>query len=308
MPPVPAGQQARRLLVMVPWLIGNSPVGLDELAEAFGISRAQAEKDVLAASMVGVPPYGPGDFVDVWLDGDEVHSSYQPILDRPPRLTPAEGLVVVAAGRALLDVEGSGGGATLASALEKLEAVLGRTKVAVDLQSPPLLGAVREAVAEGRRLHVRYYAAWRDEESERDIDPHVVHQQRGRWYVDAWCHRTESVRRFRIDRIRSLVDTGERFDPVRAPAPSSVYEPPDALMTEVTLDLPASARWVVEAYPCTWTAVGDRLHVTVRVVGEAWLERLLLRVGPEARVVSPASLSELGARVAKRLLAAMGRA
>jgi hypothetical protein len=26
MPPVPAGQQARRLLVMVPWLIGNSPV------------------------------------------------------------------------------------------------------------------------------------------------------------------------------------------------------------------------------------------------------------------------------------------
>ena len=307
MPPVPAGQQARRLLVMVPWLIGNSPVGLDELAAAFGITRAQAAKDVLAASMVGVPPYGPGDFVDVWTDGDEVHITYQPILDRPPRLTPAEGLVVVAAGRALLDVEGERGGSTLQSALEKLEAVLGRTAVAVDLMSPPLLGEVRDAVTGGHRLHISYYAAWRDETSERDIDPHVVHQQRGRWYVDAWCHRAEEVRRFRVDRIRSLVDTGERFEPVQAPAPEAVYEPPAALVTEVVLDLPASAGWVVEAYPCTWTAAGDRLHVTVQVVGEAWLERLLLRVGPEARVVSPASLSGLGARVAQRLLAAMGR-
>jgi proteasome accessory factor C len=168
------------------------------------------------------------------------------------------------------------------------------------------LGEVRDAVAGGHRLHISYYAAWRDEESERDIDPHVVHQQRGRWYVDAWCHRAEEVRRFRVDRIRSLVDTGERFKPVQAPAPAVVYEPPAALVTEVVLDLPASAGWVVEAYPCTWTAVGDRLRVTVQVVGEAWLERLLLRVGPEARVVSPASLSGLGARVAQRLLAAMG--
>jgi proteasome accessory factor C len=306
MPPVPAGPQVRRLLVMVPWLIGNSPVPLDDLAAAFGISRAQAEKDVLLAGMVGVPPYGGGDTVEVWVDGDDVHITYQPILDRPPSLTPAEGLVVLAAGRALLELVGEGEDrGPLASALAKLERALGEAPVAVDLQRPPLLDQVRAAVDEGRRLHIRYYAAWRDGLTERDVDPHVVHERSGRWYLEAFDHSRAGMRRFRVDRIRSLVDTGDRFDPVRAEPPAEVYEPP-ADATEVVLDLPATARWVVEAYPCTWEERDGRLLVTVRVMGDAWLERLLLRVGAEGRVVSPPGLADAGARAARRLLAALG--
>lgn len=303
MPPIPAGPQARRLLVLVPWLIGNSPVPLAEVARAFGISVDQARGDVLLAGNIGVPPYGGGDTVEVYLDGDEVHISYQPILDRPPRLTPLEGLLVLAAGRALLEIPGDTDVALLRSALAKLEAALGEATVAIDLQQPPLLDQVRAAVEEGRRLRIEYYAASSDEVSERDVEPHVVHERNGRWYVEAYDHRSGEMRRFRVDRIRSLSDTGQRFEPVRAEPPAEVYTPgPGAVAVE--LDLPASARWVVDAYPAEWEERDDRLHVSLRVIGEPWLERLLLRVGPEARVMSPPELADLGVRAARRLLAA----
>lgn len=305
MAPIPAGPQVRRLLVMVPWLLVNTPVSLDEVAAAFDITRKQAETDVLRAGTVGVPPYGGGDLLDIWLEDDMVHSSFQPHLSHPPKFTPQEGLVVLASGRALLGVVSETVASPLASALAKLETVLGQVPIAVDLQLPPLLDPVREAVEEGRRLHITYYAAWRDELTERDIEPHVAHERNGRWYVEAFDHRSSEMRRFRIDRIRALADTGERFEPVRAEPPPDVYTPgPDAV--EVVVDLPVSARWVVESYPVEVTQDGDRLRVTMRVAGEAWLERLLLRVGPEARVVSPPELADVGARAAQRLLARLG--
>jgi proteasome accessory factor C len=68
--------------------------------------------------------------------------------------------------------------------------------------------------------------------------------------------------------------------------------------------VPASARWVAEAYdPREVEEVDDgRLRLRLAVAGERWLERLLLRVGPEAVVESPASHVDVGRRAALRLL------
>jgi predicted DNA-binding transcriptional regulator YafY len=76
-------------------------------------------------------------------------------------------------------------------------------------------------------------------------------------------------------------------------------------MPQVTLVLPAAARWVVETYPTTSVETMDdgRLRVTLAVSGRRWLERLLLRVGPEGRVEGPEEFASTGADVARRLLA-----
>jgi predicted DNA-binding transcriptional regulator YafY len=70
--------------------------------------------------------------------------------------------------------------------------------------------------------------------------------------------------------------------------------------------LPPSARWVAEAYaPQSVDELDDgRLRVRLLASGERWLERLLLRVGPEAVVESPSAMAGVGARAAARLLAA----
>lgn len=303
MPPAPATDRLSRLLVMVPWLTARRRVPLDELATAFGITRAQAEEDVLLVGLLGVPPYTGGCLVEVSLEEDDVIAFPQPYLSRPPNLTPSEGFSLLAAGRALLDVTGAEAEGPLARALAKLATVLGDGRgLAVDLQSPPHLVEVRTAVEEGRTLQIEYYAAWRDEVTERAVEPHVAYQRRGRWYVAARCRLRNGERRFRVDRIQQLAETGERFEPVRADPPAGIFDPGDDA-TDVVLDLPASARWVVESYPLEWEEADGRLTVHVRLLGTAWLERLLLRVGPEARVVAPPALRDLGAQVARRLLA-----
>jgi proteasome accessory factor C len=310
MPPVAATEQVRRLLVMIPWLTSRKRVPLSEVARAFGISVAQAEKDVLLAGMIGVPPYTGGFVVEITLDEDEgyVEAFPQPYLTRPPKLTAAQGFALLASAQGLLDYRPERGGGPLGTAMEKLANALGDPNVVdIDLQRPSNLDEVRRAVETGAQLHIEYYAAWRDEVNERDIDPHVVFQRNGRWYVEAWCHRRNDKRRFRIDRIRSLAPTGVTFEPVRAEPPSEVWDP-GADAQRVVLDLPASARWVVESYPVEWTEADGRLRVTMHVLGTAWLERLLLRVGADARVVEPAAMVDVGRDAAARLLTEYGEA
>ena len=302
MPPVPATVQLRRLLVMIPWLVERGGASLEEIARAFRITVEQAEADVLRASMLRAGEDLPDHYVNVFLDGDRAEADPSQYLKRPPRLSASQGFALLAAGQAILDDEDEG---PLASALTKLERVLGnRENVDVDLQKPPHLAEVQAAVTEGTQLRIEYYAAWRDEVSERVVEPRVVYQRHGRWYVLAWCTRAEGERRFRVDRIRSLAAAGT-FTPAPVDPPPDVWEPGDDAVP-VVVDVPLWARWVVEAYPVTYEERDGMLRVTMQVLGTAWLERLLLKLGAEARVVEPESLRAVGVDVAKRLLATYG--
>ena len=135
-----------------------------------------------------------------------------PVFLRPQRFTPAEGFAILAAGRALQALPGAEADGPLARALQKLEAVLGsQGELAVDVDRPPHLETVRRAAADGRQLHIEYYAAWRDELTSRDVDQYVVFLRDGHWYLDAHCRLVDGVRHFRVDRIASAVATGRSF-------------------------------------------------------------------------------------------------
>jgi proteasome accessory factor C len=204
-------------------------------------------------------------------------------------------------------VPGADDAGPLASALAKLESALGASgSVAVELEAPPLLAVVRAASEGRRRLAVEYFSAWRDEVTSRTIDPYVVFSQEGRWYVVAADSLRGDVRHFRVDRLASAGETGESFE---VPEDVALAPPERAFRgssesVEVVLVLPASARWVAETYaPLAVEDLDDgRLRVRLLASGERWLERLLLRVGPEAVVESPASMADVGARAAARLL------
>ncbi len=302
----------RRMLVMVPWLLESGGSTVADLAARFGVTEDDVIRDLNLVMCCGAPPYGAEQMISVMLDDDGSVLAWKgPYFNRPMRLTPTEGFAVLAAGRALLAVPGAEAAGPLATALEKLEAALGSgsfssRSVAVDLEAPPLLDAVRSAADERRRLAVDYYSAWRDEVTSRTIDPHLVFSQDGRWYVSATDSRSGELRHFRIDRLSAVTPTGDHFEPSRgAPTvpPVRVFSGADA--REVTLVLPASGRWVTETYdPLDVEELADgRLRVRLVVAGERWLERLLLRVGSEAVVEAPAELAGIGAAVATRLLA-----
>jgi proteasome accessory factor C len=298
-------ERLRRMLMMVPWLLESGGSTVSELAARFGVSEDDVVRDLTLVMCCGVPPYGAEHLISVMLDDDGSVLAWKgPFFNRPMRLTPTEGFAVLAAGRALLDVPGADS-AALGSALSKLESALGAGSVSVDLGAPPLLWLVRDAAASGSRLSVSYYSAWRDEVTAREIDPWLVFSQEGRWYVTALDAASGQVRHFRVDRLRSAAPTGETFVvPGDVRPPARVFSGGQDT-TEVVLELPPSARWVVESYPALSVDELDAgaFRIRLAVTGERWLERLLLRVGPEARVVSPESLAHVASTAATRLLA-----
>ncbi|HEX6311401.1 MAG TPA: WYL domain-containing protein [Acidimicrobiia bacterium] len=303
--PLP-GPRLRRVLALVPWIADHPGVALTDLAARFGVSERDLERDLELLPLCGLPPYTPDRMIDVELVDGHVWIRFAEYFARPLRLTAEEGLALLAGGRALLAVPGSDADGTLATALEKLAGALGTGDgLAVEVGDPPHLEALRRAAAAGERVEIDYYSFGRDALTSRRIDPYAVFHAYGHWYADAWCHVVDADRLFRIDRVQAVRPTGETFEPRTGDdaVGSTVYHPsPDD--PRATLELTADAGWVVESYPCeeveerpdgSWRAV---LAISER----AWLERLLLRLGPDARVLAPPELRTVGADAAARLL------
>jgi predicted DNA-binding transcriptional regulator YafY len=80
---------------------------------------------------------------------------------------------------------------------------------------------------------------------------------------------------------------------------------PHADDLRVTLELAPSAAWVAEAHPAesTTTRSDGTIEIVLAVSEPVWLERLLVRLGPEARVLHPEEARRAGGDAATRVLA-----
>jgi len=300
-----AGDRLRRILALLPWIADHPGVTVEELAARFGVSRRDLERDLEILPYCGLPPYSPDRLIDVDIDEDGgVRVRFAEYFARPLRPTPEEGFALLTAGRALLEVPGSDPEGALASALRKLEAALGPAGVTVEIDEPPQLDALRRAAAAHEQVEIDYLSYGRGERTRRNIDPYDVFHAFGRWYVEAYCHRATDERLFRVDRVQSVATTGERFEPPAAPGTREVVFHPAATDPRVTLWLASDAAWVAETYPTEHVEADDGgTRVVLAVTERAWLERLLLRLGPAARVLDPPELRDVGVDAAKRLLA-----
>ena len=76
----------------------------------------------------------------------------------------------------------------------------------------------------------------------------------------------------------------------------------------MTLRIAPAADWVVESYPHESATVrrDGSVDVVLAVSEPAWLERLLLVLGPHARVVAPKNARDTASRAAARVLARYG--
>ena len=312
----------RRLLAVLAWLaqVGEAPI--EEAAARFDLTPEALVTELEMAACCGVPPYTPDQLMEIIVTDTTVSARMGTSMARPRRLSPSEGFALATSARGLLAVSGSDDGGALSRALVKLERALGGDSVDVELDTPAFLPQVREAVEANGRLSVSYYSASTDRVTDRVIAPIRVFASQGHWYTDAWCSAAGDVRRFRVDRINSAavvegldslsdappagsdgVGAVERDTGVGSPGGLEPFIPgPDGRRVRLSLD--PSTAWLVESIPSAGEPenVDGRIELEVVVGGEAWLERLLLRLGPEARVLEPPEFRSLGAEAAARIL------
>src|SRR5439155_1608042 len=129
-------------------------------------------QDLNMLFLSGLPPYGPGDLIDVEVDEGRVWIGMADYFSRPVRLTHQEALSLYLRGKSLLGAPGLAEAPALASALARIEQRLG----------PEALGALAGA---GRPLYTR---------SEGDVGVRLLLGPGARWVAEYYVTESPSER------------------------------------------------------------------------------------------------------------------
>jgi proteasome accessory factor C len=304
-------ERLQRLLAVVPYVVRHPGTPVEELSKLFDVTESELTADLNLLFVTGLPPYGPGDLIDVLIEEGRVWIGMADYFSRPVRLTRAEALALYLKGTELLGAPGLSEAEPLRTALAKLEERLGpetlgelRAEVEEGGRRVGPLDTIRAAVDARERVEIDYYSATRDEMTTRRIDPEHVIGAIGNWYVVAWCHLVEDERMFRVDRVRDVRLTGETFEPRGLLGQGRPLYTPHDEDIRVHLRLGPRARWVAEYYEVEQVGSdADELEVILPTKDLAWLAKLVLRLGGDAEVLEPDELKTLARSVAADTLA-----
>ena len=292
-----------RLVTLASILIDAGRAGrrLDagELCRALKISDQELREDI---SVLNVVNFGAGTYVlyaEIDLDGTiEVDPEpYGDSFARPARLLPVEAKALMAA----IDLigehipEGS-----LSSVRRKIVAALGEDPVQEGLQvaSPggddtEIATVVSAAIADRLLLSFEYYKENEDEFSTRLVEPYALINGREGWYLASFDPSRESVRHFRLDRIKSATVTDEPFEPRPDIDPAAdvdgwprTGEVPASRRARVWIS-PYRARWAREERTVVAELADGAVVVELAFAGADWLVREVVKEAGDAVVLEP---------------------
>ena len=178
------------------------------------------------------------------------------------------------------------------------QSILERMQVSAAPQrpiDPEHFQAISDATLRRKKLRMRYYSRSRGAESDRVVSPERLIYYRGNWYLDAWCHEKEAMRRFAIDAVRLASVLEEPALEVAASGQQGYgifYGP--AENTAVLLFDAVAARWVSEEewHPLQRASAlpdgGLQLEIPYSNPQEIMMD--ILRHGQHVEVIRPASL------------------
>lgn len=190
--------------------------------------------------------------------------------------------------------------------LEQLadERIVFRTGAKMMNLNPQVWEELERACHHSQKVWICYYAASKNEESERVIDPYLIDIYRGsNPYVIAFCNKRQDFRDFRIDRIKELKVLEESFnrDPSFNPeeylASRFQYERGNQSFSVAIWFDPATAPFIRER---RWHPTQDieehpdgSLTLQMEVPGLNDIKRWVLGYGKGAVVKAPPELVEL---------------
>ncbi len=170
---------------------------------------------------------------------------------------------------------------------------------------------IGSAITQRRRVQMLYYVRSRREETQRSISPQRLVHWRNTWYLDAWCHTSDALRRFALDAIRSAALQDQRAKDVAVKtieaaldAGYGVFSGAKLLWAKLHFS-PEAAQWVQHEqwHPKQQSTLHDDGSLTLRVPYSDATELAMdiLRHGEQVRVLAPAALVK---RVAAQVRAA----
>jgi predicted DNA-binding transcriptional regulator YafY len=207
--------------------------------------------------------------------------------------------------------------------LDKLHGMLGasegesrelmrRVKIASPARRPVpprWFEVVGSALLKRRRIDLVYFTRKRQAESRREVSPQRLIHYRNTWYLDAWCHASDGLRRFALDAVRSAKALEQRAKDVAMKVVEAeldggygIFSGKAEQWATLLFDADA-AQWVAqeEWHPGQRLAPqpDGSLRMELPYADATELAMDILRHGPQVKVLAPPALARLvGERLA----------
>jgi proteasome accessory factor C len=298
-----------RLVTLASILIKAGRAGervvIREVCESLQLSEEELREDI---NVLNVVNFGGGSYVlyaEIKEEEGEIEVDPEPYsdnFDRPARLLPVEAKALVAA----IDLigehipEGS-----LTSARKKIVAALGEDPMEQGLQVAPTSGddsdvarLVSKAIVARRMIELEYYKENEDEISSRKVEPYALTNGREGWYVASFDPEREGMRHFRLDRIKAVTVTNEKFEPRPEVDPAAEVDgwlrtgEVEASRSARVWVSPERARWAREARRVVEEWSNGAVIVELSFAGVDWLVREILKEAGDAAVLEPEDARE----------------
>jgi len=311
---------ATRLISIILMLQRRGTLKASELAEELGVSERTVHRYMGMLDELGIPIYserGP-------YGGFSLVRGYK----LPPLIfTPEEATALYLGAELVRDIWGMSYFDAAVAATAKLDNVLPDALLQEVRQAQrgllvtgwlrrdygpwaPILDDLRRAVARRRRT-VLTYQSFRQQVTERSVDPYALALQWGNWYLVAHCHLRGELRTFRVDRVQAVEIGDETFE---VPATFSAREylmqmaqERPATYYRVAVRFEAEVAHIVRERHEEWqdlTEQGDGSVILAFDASDlAWPCRWVLTYQDNATVIGPPELAAMVRDAAQAIVA-----
>jgi proteasome accessory factor C len=288
-----------RLLDLVPFILVNQGISINQLAKEFNVSKEEIIKDLNLLFVCGLPGYTPLELIDISFEDELVYLRDPQNLAEPRTLTISEMIVTRIALGALYElIPDREKRAEIQSLQKKLSALYEsaipenaiHVEIDKELQTQRI---VENAIQAGKNLSIKYLNLTKDEISGREITPmELVSNEQGTT-LNAFCHRVGAVRSFKIAQII----TAEENDG----GPTFLNVPQDEEQgAQVRLKTTDSDPSLVNRLIKDAISVGDNVYV-IKIFQDEWLMRTVFSQ-PSLEISAPVKMREFLHKEAKNAL------
>jgi len=172
---------------------------------------------------------------------------------------------------------------------------------------------IGSAITQRQRVQMQYWVRSRREETERCVSPQRLVYWRNTWYLDAWCHTSNALRRFALDAIRSASLLEKRAKDVALKTIEAELDAGYGVFSGAKVQwaslhfTPEAAQWVQHEqwHPQQQATLHDDGSLTLRLpyADATELAMDILRHGEQVRVLAPAALVQRVARATRQAAA-----
>jgi len=297
-----AANRALRTMDLIPFILENPGISIENLANQFSVTEKQIEDDLQLVFMCGLPGYTPYELIDLVFEDGVVSIIDPQVLDKPRRFSKSELVVIVLGLQILGELNNSNSvRANQIKALSDKIMKLGNSNSVLinsGQNNSPYVDIVLNAISLRKSLIIEYHSMIKDEITNRIILPRYLYFLNGNLYLNALDLDAKADRVFKLNLIKKC-EIGSATE-------NQTYEN-NEYSIQVLLEIDKQFVNFIERNSSVITNIQenkDSYRVDLMVSNMEWLKRSILSYSPGITVISPVLLATEVREVASSLMSA----